>query len=94
VLLGLRTAPKEDSGVSVAELVYGAALALPAEFLSAAEPPATKYLPRLQQVEIQATRPLSYAEVAAAGGAATGRPRLRAPRRHIAVPSAAVRGPV
>ncbi len=40
VLLGLRTAPKEDSGVSAAELVYRAALVLPAEFLSTAEPPA------------------------------------------------------
>jgi hypothetical protein len=65
VLLGLRTAPKEDSGVSAAELVYAAALALPAEFLSAAEPPTTEFLQKLQQVEIPATRPLSYAEVAA-----------------------------
>ncbi len=30
VLLGLRTAPKEGSGILAAELVYGAALALPA----------------------------------------------------------------
>jgi transposase InsO family protein len=29
VLLGLRAAPREDSGVSVAELLYGAALSLP-----------------------------------------------------------------
>jgi transposase InsO family protein len=29
VLLGLRVAPREDSGVSVAELLYGAALSLP-----------------------------------------------------------------
>jgi hypothetical protein len=65
VLLGLRTAPKEDSGVSAAELVYGAALALPAELLSAAEPPAAKFLQKFQPVEISATRPLSYAEVAA-----------------------------
>ncbi len=65
VLLGLRTAPKEDSGVSAAELVYGAALALPAEFLSAEEPPAAEFLQKLQQVEIPATRPLSYAEAAA-----------------------------
>ncbi len=61
VLLGLRTAPKEDSGVSAAELVYGAALALPAELLSAAEPPAAKFLQKFQPVEISATRPLSYA---------------------------------
>jgi hypothetical protein len=45
--------------------VYGAALALPAEFLSAAEPPAAEFLQKLQQIEIPATRPLSYAEVAA-----------------------------
>ncbi len=64
VLLGLRTAPMEDSGVSAAELVYGGALVLPAEFLSAAEPPAAEFL-QLQQVEIPAPRPLSYAEVAA-----------------------------
>jgi hypothetical protein len=50
VLLGLRSAPKEDSGVSVAELVYGAALVLPVEFLSTAEPPATDFLKKLQQV--------------------------------------------
>ncbi len=65
MLLGLRTAPKEDSGVSAAELVYGAALALPAEFLSTEEPPAAKFLQKLQQVEVPATRPLSYAEAAA-----------------------------
>jgi hypothetical protein len=65
VLLGLRTAPKEDSGVSAAELVYGAVLALPAEFLSTAEPPVADFLQKLQQVELPATRPLSYAEAAA-----------------------------
>jgi transposase InsO family protein len=32
VLLGLRTAPKEDSGVSSAELVYGARLNIPGQF--------------------------------------------------------------
>jgi hypothetical protein len=64
VLLGLRTIPKEDRGVSAAELVYGAALALPAEFLSSTEPPAAAFLKKLQQVEMPATRPLSYAEAA------------------------------
>jgi hypothetical protein len=49
VLLGLRTAPKEDSGVSVAELA--------AEFLSTAEPAAAEFLQKLQQVELPATRP-------------------------------------
>jgi hypothetical protein len=70
VLLGLRTAPKEDSGVSAAELVCRAALALPAEFLSTAEPPPAKFLQKLQRVEIPATGPLSYAEVAAKPAAA------------------------
>jgi hypothetical protein len=65
VLLGLRTAPKKDSGVSAAELVYGAVLALPAEFLSTAEPAAAEFLQKLQQVELPDTRPLSYAEAAA-----------------------------
>ncbi len=70
VLLGLRTAPKEDSGVSAAEQVYGAAFALPAEFLSTAEPAAADFLQKLQQVELPATRPLSYAEAAARPAAA------------------------
>jgi hypothetical protein len=65
VLLGLRAAPKEDSGVPAAELVYGAALLLPAEFLSAAEPPAEDFLHKLQRVEMPAIRPLSYAKLAA-----------------------------
>jgi hypothetical protein len=65
LLLGLRTAPKEDSGVSAAELVYGAALVLPAEFLSTAEPTAADFLQKLQQVELPATRTLAYAEAAA-----------------------------
>jgi hypothetical protein len=42
-----------------------AALALPAEFLSAAEPPATEFLKKLQMVEMPATRPLSYVEAVA-----------------------------
>ncbi len=45
--------------------MYGAVLALPAEFLSTAELPATDFLKKLQQVEMPATRPLSYAEAAA-----------------------------
>jgi hypothetical protein len=46
-------------------------LALPAEFLSAEEPPAAQFLQKLQQVEIPATRPLSYAEAAAKPAAAS-----------------------
>jgi transposase InsO family protein len=37
VLLGLCTAPREDSSVLAAELVYGAPLTLPGPLLSAAE---------------------------------------------------------
>jgi hypothetical protein len=65
VLLGLRTAPKEVSGVLAAELVYGVAFVLPAKFLSTMEPPAADFLKKLQKVEMTATRPLSYAEAAA-----------------------------
>jgi hypothetical protein len=64
-VLGLRTAPKEDSSVLAAELVYRAVLGLPAEFLSTAE-----FLQKLQQVELPATRPLSYAKAAAKPAAA------------------------
>jgi transposase InsO family protein len=37
ILLGLRAAPREDSGVSAAELVFGTPLQLPGQFLAAAE---------------------------------------------------------
>jgi hypothetical protein len=50
VLLGLRAAPKEDSGTSSAEMVYGAALTLPGQFLSAPEPPAEDFLTSLQEM--------------------------------------------
>ena len=49
VMLGLRAAPKEDSGLSSAEMVYGAALTLPGQFLAAQEPPPEKFLESLQQ---------------------------------------------
>jgi hypothetical protein len=48
VLLGLRAAPREDSGVSAAELVYGSPLSLPGQFLSAAEPPPSSFVRQLQ----------------------------------------------
>jgi hypothetical protein len=44
ILLGLRAAPKEDSGVSSAELVLGSPLTLPGEFLHGEEPPAENFL--------------------------------------------------
>ena len=57
VLLGLRAAPKEDSGISSAELLYGAALTLPGQFLSAAEPPIPELLEQLRATAPLPTRP-------------------------------------
>jgi hypothetical protein len=48
VLLGLRVAPREDSGVSVAELVFGSPLSLPGQFFSAAEPPPSSFVQQLR----------------------------------------------
>jgi hypothetical protein len=68
VLLGLRAAPKEDSGTSSAELVLGAPLTLPGQFLSSLEPsppPVSQFVETLQNSSPSLpTRPLSYAEVA------------------------------
>jgi Integrase core domain len=47
VLLGLRSAPREDSGVSSAELVFGAPLQLPRQFLSTAEAPPVEFVQQL-----------------------------------------------
>jgi len=67
ILLGLRAAPKEDSNISSAELVFGSPLTLPGEFLDSEEPPAAEFLARMQASPFlpPPTRPLSYAEVAA-----------------------------
>jgi transposase InsO family protein len=58
VLLGLRAAPKEDSGVSSAELLYGVPLALPGQFLTAEEPPIPDLLRQLRSTDPLPTRPL------------------------------------
>jgi hypothetical protein len=47
VLLGLRAAPREDSGISAAELVYGAPVVLPGQLLNAAEPPSEEFVRQL-----------------------------------------------
>lgn len=39
VLLGIRTAPKEDVGCSSAELVYGTPLTVPGDFIANQQPP-------------------------------------------------------
>ena len=60
VLLGLRAAPKEDHNVSAAELLYGAPLALPGEFLESKEPPAAEFLDNLRRPPSQLpTRPVT-----------------------------------
>jgi hypothetical protein len=57
VLLGLRAAPKEDSGVSSAELLYGTPLTLPGQFVAAAEPDVQLLAKKLREVPVLATRP-------------------------------------
>jgi transposase InsO family protein len=65
-LLGLRAAPKEDSAVTSAELVFGAPLSLPGEPLSSTEPPVSSFVRRLQQAQPPlAKRPLTYAQAVA-----------------------------
>jgi transposase InsO family protein len=49
VVLGPRTAPKEDCGLSSAEMVYGEALTLPGEFLEASTPPGDSFLQLLRE---------------------------------------------
>ena len=67
VLLGLRSAPKEDHNVSSAELLYGIPLALPGELLDSKEPPATTFLEHLRTTPASLpTRPLGGPEPAAA----------------------------
>ncbi len=56
VLLGLRVAPKEDSGLSSAELVYGSTLTLPGDFLANPESPTSEFLQRVQQLQPPRTR--------------------------------------
>ena len=50
VLLGLRNVPRDDSAVSAAEVLFGAPLALPGEFLNNPEVPSVEYLRRIQQI--------------------------------------------
>jgi hypothetical protein len=47
VLLGLWSAPREDLGISSAELVFGTPLQLPGQFLSAAEAPPAEFVQQL-----------------------------------------------
>ena len=49
VLLGLRTVPKNDTGLSVSEAVYGFPLTIPGEFLGSPELPPSAYLSKIEQ---------------------------------------------
>jgi hypothetical protein len=76
-LLGLRAAPKEVSGISSAEAVYGQPLTLPGELSCGEEAPPTDFRDRLASASPPPTsQPRSYAEVADSppGGALTSCP--------------------
>ena len=47
VMLGLRSSPKDDSGFSPAEAVYGSNLSLPGEFLKHSEIPLESFLRKI-----------------------------------------------
>jgi len=65
-LLGLRAAPKEDSAMSSAELLFGAPLTLPGQLLESPEEPLEQVVERLRSTQPPPTRPITYAEVSAA----------------------------
>lgn len=48
VLLGMRSAPREDDSLSPAEAVYGSPLVLPGQFLPVEEPPPSSFFPLLR----------------------------------------------
>jgi transposase InsO family protein len=56
VLLGLRAAPKEDSAISSAELVFGAPLTLPGQLRSEKELPVETFVQRIREVVPPPTR--------------------------------------
>ena len=66
VLMGLRAAPTEDTGLSAAELVFGAPLVLPGQILDTVEPPPAEFVAKLRQSgPPPPSRPISYAQMAA-----------------------------
>ena len=48
ILLSLRVAPRDDTGISPAEHVYGSTLSLPSSFVDARPPPSTDFITRLR----------------------------------------------
>jgi hypothetical protein len=57
VLLGLRTAPKEDLGSSSAELVYGSPLAVPGDFFPDSQPNSTSQELQRQRDRVGSLKP-------------------------------------
>ena len=57
VLLGFRAAPKEDSGISSAEVLYGVPLTLPGQFMATEEPDVQQLVQKLRDVLVLAMRP-------------------------------------
>jgi hypothetical protein len=87
VLLGLRAAPKEDSGISSAELTYGAPLSLPGQFITAEEPPPSGFVEKLRSASPPPpTRQPTYAEMAAKPPAALMVAKFVYVRRGCVVP--------
>jgi hypothetical protein len=64
VLLALRAAPKDDSGLSSAQLVFGCQPVLPGQLLVAEEDSAAKFADLLSSTSPLPTRKVSYAEAA------------------------------
>ena len=60
VLLGLRTVPKDDTGLSVSEAVYGSPLTVPGEFLVSPELPPSTYLSKIEQAMAGFAIPLPH----------------------------------
>jgi hypothetical protein len=64
VLMGPGAAPKEESAVSSAELVFGAPLTLPGQLLSTPETWVQEVVEAMRSMQPPPTRQLSYAEAA------------------------------
>jgi hypothetical protein len=95
VLLGLRAAPREDSVVSAAELVYGSPLSLPGQFLTAAKPPPSSFVRQLQStVPCVADKSGCSPPNTTAGFTAVGQVRLRPLAAGVAGPSTRIPRPL
>ena len=60
VLLGLRATPKEDTGLSVSQAVYGFLLTLPGELVDAPEIPPDTFLRKVKSASVVFTVPLPH----------------------------------